>query len=698
MQTLPLLLEIGVEEIPSGYLSDAIELLQKNFLAQLTKLRLHYEGVRTFYTPRRLAIRIDALQTRQDEAMFERTGPAKRAAFTPEGAPAPALTGFLKSCGATLDDMIVESTPKGEYVLVRRPMPGQDAITLLPGVIAGLIGSITFPKSMHWKDPDFVFARPVRSLVALFGADVIPVEFHGIVSGRISRGNRFLGLDTVVDIPDPAGYEAALESVNVIPDPLTRRERIRTQLAGLFPGGSASVIPDEALLEIVAGLVEHPTAVVADFDPAYLALPEKVITSTLSANQKVFAVQDADGRLSNRFVFISNGNPEFSEIIRAGNQKVVRPRLEDAVFFLSEDLKTPLENLLPQLEEVTFQAKLGTLREKTDRIVGLSGAICEALGLPDDTRARCERAALLCKTDLVTHMIGEKEFTKLQGYIGMEYALRQGEDSEVATALFEHYLPRGQNDKLPNSISGRVVALADKLDTVCGIIGAGMVPTGSADPFALRRAANGVVQILHDGDLCCHLIDLIDFALCQLAPKIGDIAAPRAILRDFFRQRVAWLMKELGVEYDVVDSIAHLELENVPDLVRRACAVQAFKARPDFLRLALGFKRVSNILAQAGFDSGEVDPIHFEHESERGLWDGLNLVREGIDLHLLDSNYPAVLEVLVEYSARIDRFFDDVLVNADDETLRRNRLAMLARIRGAFLEVADLSRLVVEST
>jgi glycyl-tRNA synthetase beta chain len=691
------LLELGVEEIPSGYLNDAISSLRDHISQTLSKSRLAFDGIRAFSTPRRLAVLVSGLDTRQPDATFERVGPAKRAAFTADNEPMPALNGFLRSCGATLEDAVVESTPKGEYVVVRRPLPGKDTSELLPSIVTDAISFLTFPKSMHWKDADFHFARPMRWIVALFGEDIIPVEFHGVVAGRVSRGNRFPGLDTTVEISSPEQYEAALDTVKVIADSEKRKERIRYQLDTIFPDHDARVIPDENLLETVTNLVEYPTAVVADFDPKYLALPEKVITSTLSANQRVFGVQDAGGKLSNRFVFISNGNPEYSSVIRSGNEKVVRPRLEDAVFFLQEDLKTPLEGLLPAVAEVTFQAKLGSLREKTDRIVALTRVIGEALKLDDETLVRAERGALLCKTDLVTHMIGEKEFTKLQGYIGMEYAIRQGEHPDVAAALFEHYLPRGQNDALPSTTTGRLVALADKIDTVCGIIGVGMVPTGSADPFALRRAANGIVQILLDGDLDIDLNEIIDSALGYLHPKIGTNPETRKILGDFFRQRVVWLLKEQKIDYDVVECVMHISYGQIPDLTRRARAVQEYKSHADFLRLVLGFKRVSNILAQAGSAGTEVDWNLLESETERALFGGTLALEKRIDDLLISRDYTAVLTELVHFSILIDRFFEDVLVNAEDSAIRGNRLSMLNRIRAAFLKVADLSLIVTET-
>jgi glycyl-tRNA synthetase beta chain len=647
------------------------------------------------YTPRRLTLLAYELQSQQEDLDIVKTGPAKRIAFQEDGSPSQALNGFLRSNSAAVADVIWQDNGKGEVAALRILQPGLPTEQLLPAWIDSLLKTIPFPKKMKWGKGGLDFARPIRWLICLWERDILPVKVGGIMPDRISRGNRFKGLESAVEISSPADYFSALKQVNVMAERHERYKLIKSQLEGIFPTDDYQVDLDEGLLQTVTDLVEFPTAVVAEFEEKFLILPDKIITSTISTNQKYFAVTDKDGKLSNKFVFISNGNPEWSEIIRQGNEKVVKPRLEDAMWYYQEDTKKPLEAYVPALKDVVFQAKLGTLKEKTDRVVEIASYLGQQLNLSESELVAAQRTALLSKADLVTKMLGEKEFTKLQGYIGMHYALASGETEQVATGIYEHYLPRGQNDELPQTMCGSLVAVADKLDTVCGIIGIGMLPTGSADPFALRRAANGIVQIIAERKWDLDISSLIDFSLNRFSQPEINSAANQDIILNYFHQRINWYLQQLKIDYDVIDSVMHIDYDNLLHLIERARALQDYKTNEDFVRLVIGFKRVSNIIKDEKQKLTIIEKL-FTEAAEADLYSALRQLEGDINMDLNQLDYTRVLNRLVAIRPAIDKFFDDVLVNIEDVTLRQNRYALLQEIRNAFLQVADLSLLVVE--
>ncbi|MFB3844856.1 MAG: glycine--tRNA ligase subunit beta [Candidatus Cloacimonadaceae bacterium] len=688
-------MEIGTEEIPAGYLHDAEEFIRSNFTAFLKAERLKAEEIKTTSTPRRLALSVKGMEVRQKDLDTIKTGPAKRIAYNPDGSIAPALEGFLRSNNAKPKDVFWQDNGKGEAACLRLHSIGLPAEQLLPDWITALIKAVPFPKKMKWGEGGLEFARPIRWLVCLWGEEVLPVEINGIKSGRISYGNRFAGLDAKIEIPAPSEYFSSLRKVFVIADRQERLNSIKTQLQFIFPTSAYRVDLEEELLQTVTDLVEYPTAVTAEFEEKFLALPELIITSTISTNQKYFAVKDMNGKLTNKFIFISNGNPAFNNLIRKGNEKVIKPRLEDAMWYYQEDTKKSLEQYVPLLEEVVFQTKLGTMKAKTNRIMEIARHLSSLLHFSENEIASVSRTALLCKADLVTKMLGEKEFTKLQGYIGMHYALASGEKEEVAKGIYEHYLPRGQNDALPSTLNGAIVAVADKLDTVCGIIGIGMIPTGSADPFALRRAANGIVQIIADRAWDLDLKEAVKFALSLFSQQEINTSSNLEIILNYFHQRINWYLQQLQIDYDVIDSVMHIDFGNLLHLIERAKAVQAFKSDADFVKLVIGFKRVSNII-KAEERNLTIDASLFQEEAERALYQALQELEKKVERKLEQLDYTGVLRELVEIRADIDRFFDDVLVNSDDLNLRQNRYALLQKIRKAFLKVADLSLLVVE--
>lgn len=624
-----------------------------------------------------------------------KAGPSKNIALNDNNEPTQALEGFLRSNNSTIENVFWQDSGKGEVACIRQIQQGLETEKLLPEWIESVIKSIPFPKKMLWGKGGLSFARPIRWLVCLWETDILPLNFGGLEAGRISYGNRFSGLEHSVQISSPKSYFKQLKSIQVIAEREERVSIIKNQLESMFPGKEYSVVMDKGLLNTVADLVEYPTAVVAEFEEKFLVLPEKIIISTISTNQKYFAVNDKTGKLSNKFVFISNGNPNSNELIRKGNEKVVKPRLEDAMWYYQEDTKQPLDSFVPQLNNVVFQAKLGTLANKVKRITELSSELSKKLNLSETEYLNVTRTAQLSKADLVTRMLGEKEFTKLQGYIGMHYALASGENQEVAKGIYEHYMPRGQADELPQTLCGAIVAVSDKLDTVCGIIGIGMLPTGSADPFALRRAANGIVQIIAERKWDINLQQLISYSLQRFDMMEVNAVHNFDIISKYFHQRINWYLQQQQIDYDVIDSVMHIDFGSILHLIQRADALQKFKTHEDFIKLVIGFKRVSNIIKEEK-QILKVDDSNLKEPAEINLFNALKVLESDIEKELIILHYEKVLTLLVGIRVFIDKFFDDVLVNTDEIILKQNRYALLQEIRNQFLKVADLSILAVE--
>jgi len=689
------LLEIGVEEIPAGYIKKATEKINSFFQESLKELKLDYNKIKTFSTPRRFAIKITDLQGRQDDEIIEKIGPSIKVSYDEEGNFTRAAQGFLKNLNASKNDVFTVETPKGEKLAVKFEKKGSDTSRILADLIPELLEAIPFPKTMKWSNRNFNFARPIRWLLVLWGDKVLELEYNDLKSSNLSFGNRFLSLDKHIEIANIENYETLLESVFVIPDRENRKRMINEGLEKLLQDIEYNLVPDNLLLEIVTDLVEYPQPVMAEFNKNYLKLPEKIITNTLSQHQKYFSVTDKQNQLTNKFIFISNGDPHYSDLIRSGNEKVITARLDDAEFFFDEDVKIPLADYLPKLEEVTFQEKLGSILEKTKRVMKNTGFICETLNIGEDEKERAVRTAELCKTDLVTLMLGEKEFTKLQGYIGWKYAEISNEPEPVPLAVFEHYLPRWQNDDLPSTVEGSIVAIADKMDTVCGIIGVDMVPTGSKDPYALRRAANGVVQIIAAGNMNFNLDKLILETYNNLNEKLSKPDNNLEFVRDFMKQRINWFLQEKNINYDVIDSVMHIDHNRIPELWDRARALQKLKLSDEFIRLVTGFKRVSNIINEhREFRNFQKELL--EEKTEKLLYDSYLELEAEIEQHLKKKDYSFVLQLLIKYGKIIDRFFDDVLVNVEKEDLKENRYSLLLMIRKLFMKVADLSKIVIE--
>lgn len=695
MQKKKLLVELGLEEIPAGYILPALRSFKVGLEKELQASGLSYSGIEEYSTPRRLGLRVNDLETHQQDEVIERIGPQVNIAYDSEGNLTKAALGFLRGAKAEEKDVFKVSTPKGEKIAVKLEKKGKKVTELAKDMIRNAVNGITFPKTMRWGDTRMEFARPLRWLVCLLGDELLKIDINNVESGKTSYGSRFRKLVNPVEIDDACNYEAKLKEVEVIADREERKKQISDGMNKLCAEHDLELIKDDKLLETVADLVEYPTPVAGSFDEKYLFLPEKIIISTLSQNQKCYASRSKDGKLANKFIFTSNGNPEFEELIRIGNEKVISARLADAEFYYKEDTSQPLEAYVEKLRDVVFQKDLGTVYEKTTRIQALARYLGEQLNISEEEMDQVERCALLCKADLVTQMLGEKEFTKLQGYIGMNYALKCEEEEAVALGIYEHYMPRGQNDSLPISLTGTITAIADKLDTVCGIFGVDLVPTGSNDPFALRRAANGIVSIIAEKGFELNIDKMIEFSFKLLSDKLPKCDNNLDKVKDFLHQRINWYLKQEGIGYDVIESVMHIDHNNIPDILQRAIDVESFRKEDEFVSLVLGFKRVSNIISKEE-NFSEVEASRLQEPSEIKMWQAFIELDKELEQQLKEKNYKTVMERLVGFRSYIDSFFDDVMVNVDDEKLRKNRYNLLYLIRRRFLKVADLALVVVE--
>ena len=696
MEQSRFLLELGCEELPEKQIEIACNSISSFFGTFLKSNKLHCSSYKVSGTPRRIYLEALELDSHQKDEEILKTGPLVNIAYDEEGNLTPAGKGFLKRSQVKEEAIFIQETEKGKFLAVKYIKKGLATVELLKDWITEMIVQIPFEKKMAWSQLGLTFSRPLRWFLVLWDNLPLELDFGGIPCGNITYGNRFLGLDKAITINKAEDYIPKLREHKVIADSEERRKEIINQLAAIFPEGDFKVIEDRELVETVVNLVEFPTAVIGEFEEKYLSLPDKIIISTISQTQKYFAVQNNEGKLSNKFIFISNGNPSASKIIRKGNEKVVKARLADALWYWNEDTKHPLEYWTKYLDKVIFQAKLGTMSDKTKRIMQLVNAVTDELNITEEQKKKAIRCAKLCKADLVTNMLGEKEFTKLQGYIGKQYALASGEDSEIAEGIFEHYLPRGSGDKLPSTMCGAIVAIADKMDTVAGIIGIGMMPTGSGDPFALRRAANGIVQIISYRKWDLDLFTLANKALTLIEKQTELDKKANQNVHNFLEQRIEGLLKTNGIAYDVIDSVMHIDKSHIHDLENRAKALNALKGKEDFIHLVIGFKRVANIIAETK-DFVTFNKEKLVEQEEINLYEALQTLHQDIDAALQNKDYPLALQYLIKFGKVIDAFFDRVLVNCEDDELRNNRHSLLKEVKNEFLRVADLSLIVLET-
>ena len=685
MTTQNFLVEIGTEELPPKALKTLATSFADNVEAELNQAGLTFDKIEWFAAPRRLAVKVLNLATQQPSKEIEKRGPAVSAAFDAEGKPTKAAEGWARGCGITVDQAERIATDKGEWLVHRAKIEGQPTKNLLNGIVANALAKLPIPKPMRWADKTVQFIRPVHTVTMLLGDELIEGEILGVESARTIRGHRFLG-EKEFEIQHADQYPQLLrEKGSVVADFNERKAEIlaKSQAKATALGGVADI--EESLLEEVTSLVEYPNVLAAKFEERFLAVPAEALVYTMKGDQKYFPIYDKEGKLLPHFIFVSNINPEDPTAIIEGNEKVVRPRLTDAEFFFKTDLKQKLVDRLPRLETVLFQQQLGTLKDKTDRIEQLAGEIAKQIGADE---AKAKRAGLLSKCDLMTNMVFE--FTDTQGVMGMHYARHDGEDEEVAVALNEQYMPRFAGDELPKSLVASAVALADKFDTLTGIFGIGQAPKGSADPFALRRAALGALRIIVEKNLPLDLEDLVKKSAALFGDKLTNSNVVADVV-DFMLGRFrAWYQDE-GIAVDVIQAVLARRPTRPADFDARVRAVSHFRTLDSAEALAAANKRVSNILAKADAAIGEINLTACVEPAEKALAEAVLALRTEVQPLIAQGDYTTVLDKLANLRAPVDSFFDNVMVNAEDPALRQNRLAILNTLQGLFLQVADIS-------
>jgi len=685
MTTQNFLVEIGTEELPPKALKTLATSFADNVEAELNQAGLIFDKIEWFAAPRRLAVKVLNLATQQPSKEIEKRGPAVSAAFDAEGKPTKAAEGWARGCGITVDQAERIATDKGEWLVHRAKIEGQPTKNLLNGIVANALAKLPIPKPMRWADKTVQFIRPVHTVTMLLGDELIEGEILGVESARTIRGHRFLG-EKEFEIQHADQYPQLLrEKGSVVADFNERKAEIlaKSQAKATALGGVADI--EESLLEEVTSLVEYPNVLAAKFEERFLAVPAEALVYTMKGDQKYFPIYDKEGKLLPHFIFVSNINPEDPTAIIEGNEKVVRPRLTDAEFFFKTDLKQKLVDRLPRLETVLFQQQLGTLKDKTDRIEQLAGEIAKQIGADE---AKAKRAGLLSKCDLMTNMVFE--FTDTQGVMGMHYARHDGEDEEVAVALNEQYMPRFAGDELPKSLVASAVALADKFDTLTGIFGIGQAPKGSADPFALRRAALGALRIIVEKNLPLDLEDLVKKSTALFGDKLTNQNVVADVV-DFMLGRFrAWYQDE-GIAVDVIQAVLARRPTRPADFDARVRAVSHFRTLDSAEALAAANKRVSNILAKADAAIGEINLTACVEPAEKALAEAVLALRTEVQPLIAKGDYTAVLDKLANLRVPVDSFFDNVMVNAEDPALRQNRLAILNTLQGLFLQVADIS-------
>ena len=684
-----LLLEIGTEEIPSGLLEGAIADLASLARQTLEEHRLPFGEVRVMGTPRRLSLQVKSLHPSQRPLSRQIVGPSARVAFDAQGKPTPAALGFARAQGIPWEALAVKSLEKGEYVVATLEEVGLPTTEVLPSLLPKLITSLPLPKSMRWGEGNLRFLRPIRWILALYGSQVIPFELDGITSGDRTFGHRFLSPHPV-RVRSLSDYLAKLKTKFVILDPAARRQIIKDQAAAEAREFGGIPEWDEELLSTVTHLVEYPVAICGHFAADYLQLPKEVITTPMKKHQRYFPVVNEREELLPHFVTISNMQAKDLSLIRAGNERVLAARLTDAQFFYREDRKTTLENWASRLQQIVYSEQLGNLYDKSLRLARLSGYLAEQIC--PDLREQAMRAARLAKADLLSSMV--KEFPNLQGTMGRIYALAQGEAEGVATAIEEHYLPRFSGDRLPQTSLGAIVGLADKIDTIAGCFGIGLIPSGSEDPYALRRQASGLILIALERNLRFSLSALLEQALSALAEHLGkDLGSAREKVLSFLGQRLQAILVDQGFTADLVEAILSAGYDDPVSARRRAEALSSLRKQPDFPNLIIAFKRVLNILPPGL--SRIPNPQLFQAEAERQLWAEASALQARIAPLLHQEDFLTALEEISRLRPAVDRFFNEVMVMVEEEEIKQNRLALLSAASHLLDGLADLSQLVV---
>lgn len=686
MSTKELFLEIGTEEIPAGFIPRALAEMESIIVRELAGARLSFGEIKTLATPRRLALVVKGIPALQPDAEITATGPSKKAAYDAEGRPTKAAEGFARGQGVDVSALQIISTEKGEYLAVTKQEIGRPTHELLSEILPRLVVNIPFKKSMRWGNQEVRFARPIHWIVALFDGIVVPFSFGNIESGTVSRGHRFMA-NTTFPVRSFDHYQEECERHFVIVDPERRKEIIRRETHRVAIAAGGHLLPDEELLDQVAYLVEYPSAVHGTFSAEFLKVPKEVLITSMRSHQRYFSIVDEKGRLMPGFITINNTLTEDPSVVVKGNERVLRARLSDARFFFEEDQKVTLDERVESLKKVVYQQKLGTSYEKMERFRLLAESLADQLN--PAAKIQTARAATLCKADLVSGMVGE--FPEVQGIMGREYALLEGEDQVVANAIAEHYLPIQAGGELPASDIGAFISIADKLDTICGCFGVGLIPTGAADPYALRRATIGIISIILSKGYRLSLQDLINRSLELLGAKLTrpqeQVAAD---VLEYFRARFVNLLAN-DFPTDAVDAATAAGFGDLIDVRSRIAALSEFKSHPDFEPLAGAFKRVGNIIKDGS--NAKIDPVLFQDPAENALYEAFQSARNTVDARVTSGEWLNALTEIATLRGPIDTFFEKVMVMAEDPLVRENRLALLTGIARMFEKIADFSKI-----
>ncbi|MDD2366618.1 MAG: glycine--tRNA ligase subunit beta [Desulfuromonadaceae bacterium] len=686
MSTQELFLEIGCEEIPAGFIPRATSEMSSIITKEFALARLDFSEIKTMATPRRLVLVVKGIPSVQPDAELTATGPSVKAAYDADGKPTKAAEGFARGQGVDVSDLQTIKTDKGEYLFVSRQETGKPTYQLLTEILPALIANIPFKKSMRWGDGEVRFARPIHWIVALFGGSVVPFSFGTVESGKLSRGHRFMANRTF-HVNDFAHYLEESERHFVISDPDRRKEIIRRETHRVAVAAGGHLLPDEDLLDQVAYLVEYPSVVHGTFSPEFLKVPKEVLITSMKSNQRYFSIVDDKGNLLPAFITINNTLTEDPSIVVKGNERVLRARLSDARFFFEEDQKIRLDERVESLKKVVYQQKLGTSFEKMERFKTIAESLSDKLN--PVVKQHTARAAWLCKADLVTGMVGE--FPEVQGIMGREYAKLEGEAVEVANAISEHYLPTQAGGELPDSDIGSFVSIADKLDTICGCFGVGLIPTGAADPYALRRATIGIIAIILNKGYRLSLQELINQSLTLLSAKLTRPKEQVASdVLEYFRARFTNLLGN-AFDSDAVEAAISAGFDDLVDVKSRISAISEFKTHPDFEPLTVAFKRVGNII-KSGVDT-PVDPSVFKDDAEKLLYDSVQNISSSTAKLIASGEWLEALTSIATLRKPVDTFFDKVMVMAEDPAVRNNRLALLTQIARLFGKIADFSRI-----
>ncbi|MFY0546083.1 glycine--tRNA ligase subunit beta [Brevibacillus sp. H7] len=690
MSKRDLLLEIGTEEMPARFVAGAAAQLKEKVEKWLQTERIPFEQITSYETPRRLAVYVTGVAEKQPDRDEEAKGPARKIAQDETGAWSKAAQGFARSKGVEVEQLYFKEVNGVEYVFARKSEAGKETLQLLPA-LADVIAGMNFPKNMRWGAYELKYVRPIRWLVALFGQDVVDMEIAGVKTGRITRGHRFLG--TEVTLQNPHDYATLLGEQFVMVDPQERRASIVEQIKQLESEKGWRIPIDEGLLDEVVHLVEYPTVLFGTFEKEFLSIPKEVLVTSMREHQRYFPVENAEGELLNHFVTVRNGDSRALENVARGNEKVLRARLSDARFFYEEDQRLSIDHCLKRLESIVFHEELGSVGDKVRRNRKNAARLAQLLGLSDKEAQQIDRVAEIAKFDLVTNMVGE--FPELQGIMGEDYARKAGESEAVARGVFEHYLPRFSGDQLPESAAGAVVSIADKLDTIVGFFSIGIIPTGSQDPYGLRRMAAGIVSVLLNRGWKISLTTLWELALNTYAEQgvqKRSLDEVKKDLADFFVLRLKNVLQEEQIRYDVIDAVLAADIALVPDLLNKAKALMEAVKSDDFKLTVEQFNRVNNLAQKAQSDG--IDENLFAEEVERKLYQAYLSVRHEVSSLQEQEDQTKVLATLSSLREPIKAFFDSVMVMADDQAIRQNRLGLLLRLSRLIYSFADFSKIV----